>query len=373
MTKNEILKQLTEAAGGDLSSYLLGHFAGWSLTGVKTTKDEALKLAAQHGIDKFLKVPKITPPNAYARAVTDTVTGTGDTKEYEAILLESNEHKDVHAIVRRSVVEDAMANGTVTRTSGNEAQFVAGKEAKFDEVARVAFDKKAYRSTDDPRKCFVTANDNRISRTVFTLYLEHCENIRAQDVRIAFQRAFEAWHGTRVTDHGGMWWVPASAADEMHAWSKFLRALGGQPILIPIFNTDEARESLREIAAQAAQSQIANLKDKVEGFADNTRNSTIEKRMTDLDALRSKLSTWKKYLDVESTELEDAIGKLEKTGVDILLGREEKRKAEEAEAAKAKAEANGERPTDDDPCGDRDCDECEIGGCEGDPAEAVAS
>jgi len=322
MTKTETIKVLNEAlTDKDMKEHLLGHFVGWSLTGVSTTKTEAIRVAAECGIAEFLKVPNITPPCAYLRAVRDQTTGVSDTKQFEPILLENNEFKQVHAIVERSVVEAALASGQITREETDAADFVAGKEAHFDEVVRVAFDKKKYNAGGVTAECFVAGNDSDVANEIFESYKQACDTIRPNDVRIAFQRAFEAWDGVRVIDHGGMWWIPSHRTSEVEGWERFLKALGGQPVIIPIFSTDKAKETMKRMVENSAVQQVKSLKAKVEKFDEKTRESTIEKRMDDLKNLRTKLEVWRRYFEVETNDIAEAIQDLEKQGVDIIMAR----------------------------------------------------
>jgi len=67
--------------------------------------------------------------------------------------------------------------------------------------------------------------------------------------------------------------------------------------------------------------QVKSLKAKVEKFDEKTRESTIEKRMDDLKNLRTKLEVWRRYFEVETNDIAEAIQDLEKQGVDIIMAR----------------------------------------------------
>ncbi len=275
----------------------LGDLCGWGLHGTPA-RSEVLHLAGAHGLIDDLGFPKIGANSAYRRAVNNAVKGNrADQRKYAAVLIEDNADKIVHAIVGREIVETH--NGSLSP-----------KDAAFHTEVRVGFDKKAYKEGHDAEGLLRLENeDHLVAKQIKTNYEELAVKFLPQDIRIAFQRAFESWGAIRLLDHGGLWWVPETSAHKVRAWKEFMGELGNTTVVIPVFDTEETIKSLREQSQSTFEGQLADLMGQLESFVgkDTTRLSTLERRVEDFDLLRDKIELHAQVLGFKQQELMDKL------------------------------------------------------------------
>jgi hypothetical protein len=109
----------------------------------------------------------------------------------------------------------------------------------------------------------------------------------------------------RLLDHGGLWWVPSPYAAKVRAWSEFMRATNNTALILPVFDTEETIESLRQVTMQSVDGQVADLMEQLTKLSEknNTRVSTLEKRVEMFDDLRDKAEMYEKLLGHQMDEL----------------------------------------------------------------------
>ena len=265
----------------------LGDLCGWSLHG-KHDRLTIEVIAAQHGIDNDLTLPRISPPNAYRRAIVEACRDAAreDDRGWIATVVESSQGYIVHEITRREI--QSGANSTMT-----------DNRAVFSTSTRTRFHRAAYSPTA-PALGLMEVEDptHPIAQRAVAIYEEYLSFIRADDIRQGFQRAFTAWAGVRVLDHGGLWLVPATFADKVRAWQTFIAEIGCSSIVIPVVDTDQAVASIKQVAEDSFEQQLAGLVEDLAAFAakDNTRLSTLEARLETFDSLRSRVELYERLL-----------------------------------------------------------------------------
>jgi hypothetical protein len=271
----------------------LGDLCGWGLHGAQE-RTKVLELAEQLGLKDDFVFPRIGANSAYRRAVNKAVRGgKADERQYAAVLVEDTPTKIVHAIVRREIVD----------TAGGE---LSPKDAAFHTDVRVGFDKDGYKDEKDPETLLrLEDEEHQVSKRIKSIYEELAVVFLPQDIRVAFQRAFEKWGAMRLLEHGGLWWVPEPAAEKVRAWKEFMLALSNTTVIIPVFDTDETIQSLREQSKLNLESQLADLLEQLESFTgqSTTRLSTLERRVERFDELRDKIELHARVLGHKQEEL----------------------------------------------------------------------
>lgn len=289
MNKENVLNELLRQNEGRH----LGDLCGWSISGDQL-QTEVRALAERVGIGEDLGLPMISASSAYRRAVTDGVKGgRNDEKKFDAVKIDDTETKIVHAIVERSVVAGAAGN-------------LSTNDANFHTELRVGFNKDGYKNGEDPENLLRSENEEHlISKKIRARYDELCVKYLPRDIRVAFQRAFEKWGAIRLLEHGGLWWVPAPYADKVRCWKEFMAELGNSTVIIPVFDTEETINSLREQSKFTLEAQLAEMLEDLEAFAkaDNTRVSTLEKRLEMFDDLRDRIELHARVLGNTQDEL----------------------------------------------------------------------
>jgi len=304
MTKEDIEKILNAGTGRHL-----GDLCGWSLHGTHN-REHVHTCAKEYGLDGDLDFPKVTPSSAYRRAVNNSVrTGRSDERDYAAVLLEDTPNSIVHAIVRGNIDDGAI--GTISN-----------KQAEFQMETRIGFDKRAYKNGDAVETLVQYEDANHpVSVRVAGLYEELAVVYQTNDIRTAFQRAFSKWGAMRLLEHGGLWWVPCEYAEKVREWKRFMVGICSTPIVIPIFDTEETIASLKAQSQSTLEGQLADLVEQLEGYTkkDNTRLSTLEKRVEMFDDLRSKIELHARVLGIKQQELLDKLDAAAKGLTESLL------------------------------------------------------
>lgn len=293
MIKETVLEKLLKQNEGRH----LGDLCGWGIHG-EHLQTEVKIISERLGISEDLGLPYVSASSAYRRAVNDAVkSGRSDERKLQAVKVEDTETKIVHAVVR-SLLTEAPVPG------------LSSNDADFEQILKVGFDKDGYKNGRDPSVLLQTENDDHaLSAKIRARYEELCVRYLPRDIRVAFQRAFEKWGAIRLLDHGGLWWVPAPYAEKVRAWKTFMGELNNTTVIIPVFDTEETINSLREQSRQTLEAQLSEMMGDLEKFSktDSTRVSTLEKRLEMFDSLRTKIELHAAVLGMKQQELLDRL------------------------------------------------------------------
>jgi len=278
----------------------LGDLCGWSLSGT-INQEEARRIADELGLGDDFQFPKLSPNSAYRRAVRKAVqSGARDEERYEAVKVEDTADKIVHSIVRKDVI--SKFSGTISL-----------KDAGFQTEAQVAFNKRTQSLDMD--------KPHHIVEQVKYFYQELCVVFKPDDVRVAFQRAFNKWGGIRMLDSGGLWWVPAPYAERVRLWKEFMERTRNSTLILPVFDTQETVEGLRRMTEETIEGQLEKIKTQLLGFADRedtTRTSTLEARVQRFDELRDKAELYERLLGHNMASLKQQVAAAQRSLVESL-------------------------------------------------------
>lgn len=271
----------------------VGDLCGWSLHGPHT-QQAVTELAAQHDLVEDLGLPRLSPSSGYRRAVVAACKGQkADERSYAAVKIEETDAKIVHAIVKRSIVEDA--DGSLSK-----------HKAESHTECKVGFDKDGYREERPDAELLQLSNPEHIvAQRVKAQYESLCVMYLAKDIRIAFQRAFLRWGAIRMLESGGLWWVPEPFAHKVRDWDAFMDELKYSTVVIPIFDTEETIRSLVEQSEQTLEAQLNGMLSQLTQFAakGGTRVSTLERRVEMFDDLRGRVELHARVLGNKQDEL----------------------------------------------------------------------
>jgi hypothetical protein len=265
----------------------LGDLVRWELTG-HVRRDAVLAAAEAHDIEDALGFPRMTANSAYRHAVREAVrVGKTDERRYQIVKVEETASKIVHAIIEKSVGYSATGSALTNR------------DAAFSTETRIGFDKDAYFAGAKPDAMLQLEDPaHPIAVRVRERFEELLVTYRAEDIRVAFQRAFLAWAAAPIGNTGGLWWVPALHADRVRDWAAFMADIGCRAYIIPLFDTSETLASLRDITRESVEGQLAELMDEMTDFASRatTRTSTLEARVESFDSLRDRAELYERIL-----------------------------------------------------------------------------
>lgn len=300
MTRSDITNYLASTNGT-----VLGAFCGWSLQGGSLPKERVIAILEKHGLVDDFKLQKVGPTQGYRRAVMKSTTGKREDAKYNTVKIREDGDMIMHAIVQQS----ALAGSASISNEGGELALTG--EIDFAIEFRVAFNKVARKNgTLASEMIYIENPEHPVAKKIRSLYDELSVMYTVNDIRAAFQAAFESWHGFSTLAHGGMWFLPSSAWDKAKAWQKALKEMGHQPLLIPIFDSEDSRGELQELAASSVEAAVKMLKQELESFNtkdSKTRMSTIEKRFEKFQDLKAKTALYREVLGLEIEELDKGI------------------------------------------------------------------
>ncbi|RLC01210.1 MAG: hypothetical protein DRH90_16705 [Deltaproteobacteria bacterium] len=298
---------------GNQAGKHLGDLVGWSMRDLKVSCLEAKQLAKNYGLEEDFVFPNLNTTSAYRRAVRKaTCKGAHDNRRHTAVRLVDDEKHVGHAIVRSDVIDLSQ----VTQGAGGE---LIAKEAQFQTDVKIGL-KKQETWVSSPSELLVTTNlNNEVVQEITKRYLELVGVYTFDDIRSAFQNAFKEWAGMRILSHGGLWFVLSDFSGKIQSWKSFMKEIGCDPLVIPVFETEEVASSFKKIAKDSLTNQLGELKLEIKGFAKNTRKSTLEKRLDDFSSLKIKTQLYKKALGVQADSIENLLSDTEKELTDLIL------------------------------------------------------
>lgn len=290
---------------------LLGYFCGWSLCGGSAPQFRVDALLEQYGLKDDVPMPKCGPTTAYRRAVLDATRGgkgKRDEKMFETVKLEETERFITHAIVKREVLA-----GVETSRDATTGEVILAGDVDLKVEFRVGFDKEKRNSKSCPTEDLIqfdaTALGHPMAKRIMDIYMDLAGVYKVEDLRFAFTKALETWRGMRAVPQGAMWFLPKQSEAKMRAWESLLKDLGHEPLVIPIFDTMNSRDQLRDIAASTLDGQLREMKVEISKYLDkgNTRESTLQSRVAKLDELRAKANLYKTLLGMEIEALDEGV------------------------------------------------------------------
>lgn len=126
-----------------------------------------------------------------------------------------------------------------------------------------------------------------------------------------------------LREKGGFYWSPAVAGQPNSAirqLDRVFRAHGGRLGIIPIYDTDEGRQTLQEESGDNFLADLQELRAEIDDFDARTRLSTLEGRLERLQELRTRANFVAALLREGASQFDDGIGSLEKRIKNMLLG-----------------------------------------------------
>jgi hypothetical protein len=119
---------------------------------------------------------------------------------------------------------------------------------------------------------------------------------------------------------GTAFFVPAASAELMRSMQAFVNQLGESELwLLPVFDSVESRESIAKACKSDLQEQINDIRAEVAAFSvEETRPSTLERRLRKFDELRSKASLYASLVSSVHDDLLGDISALETTVSNML-------------------------------------------------------
>lgn len=298
MTNHEIIESLKKSKNGTH----ICDIVAWEFP---TRVDRALVEAAtqRHLLEKLLKMPTLTPINAYKRAVIAVTKGQSvEKREWIVSKVETNENHIVHQYHERSVVE-------------SDETGVAHHAADYAHSIATRFCRDKYKAGDDWRNLIQTTDASHpITAAVISAYMEIMGTYHAGDLRNMSSRVFSRIGGFPLKTAMGVFMVPATQATIVRRWADWCTDIGASSLILPQFDAPETRTVMTRTATDGVEAALEQFMADLNTFAEkgDVRVSTLEKRVEELDRLRDNAAVYESLLDISMRELKKGIDKAEK-------------------------------------------------------------
>lgn len=342
MTKNEMTgKSTTEREiNSGTTGRFIGHLVGANcFSGISQAAARAA--ADRWGIAGDLGWPRLKLNNYYRRAVMTAVSqGRRDERRFEAVKVEDNSARIVHAIVRRDLVPGLLGSGAVVADPKTGELRIASKDAQFQEEFKVQFDKVAYNKgwrADDLVVYEDRAKAHPVAAAIGAAYSSEQGVFSAEDLRKAFSRAFRKWDAIPILDHAGMWFIPATQEDNVRRWYGWMQEIGCRPAALRQRAGEDAMsdESIANSSSAGITNALAKLEKELDEFAasDTTRFSTLEERVGRFAELRRQTALHDELLGIRREKLSARLAEAQARWLGKLI-----------EIAEAEAEVEDDEP-----------------------------
>ncbi len=156
-------------------------------------------------------------------------------------------------------------------------------------------------------------------------------------VCIAIDQAYQAVNGAITTDHiramvkrvcreaggvpiGSEFFVPGEHAELLRAMRSVVESLGQSQLwLLPIHDTGDSRDTINRAVRASMEEDLASLAQEIRSFDDETRTTTLERRLEKFDEIRGRANLYAGMLEVAHDDLITRIGKME-TKIAAMIG-----------------------------------------------------
>jgi len=283
MVKAEpVLKQAGKKGGEHLGDIVFPRFRGATVK-----HSDLLDLAKSNGFPESLLPEGLNADQAFQYACRRT-KGLGD-----------------HLLRQISKNKDSIVWGLVRENRDQD-----NKLLDYTQVSRLTLSRNTGDPTyGDPTNPHILRVDEKFNALV--------GSVTTDDIRRMVVHACKGNGGVPV---GTSWFVPAQHADMMRAMKATVEALGESEMwLLPIYDSDESRDSIGRAAREDLQDQINGIKQEMEDFsAEQTRPSTLQRRLNKFNELREKAKLYANIVKVVHSDLLEEITVLEGTVSSML-------------------------------------------------------
>jgi len=267
----------------------LGTLLWWSLNNSRIHHAALEDLARKYGLDSRYLPSPVKPVGAFRRAWRHASTR-----------LEPG-------FMLRQIADtnDSIVVGLVEERADN-----AVLDLNYTTQARISFDK-----VSGTLKC--DCQHVTFSK-VLELYQHHLAHT-TQDVRFILS-AFVRESGVSLRQHGGTYFIPSKCRATLDAVSCVVSECGQNVVYqLPIFDSPQVKSTLTNVTLDSLDNEILALRAELEGFDDKTRDSTMEKRLSRFDELRSRVALFSGVLSFSADDLNTKIDTVQK-GLRAKLG-----------------------------------------------------
>jgi len=278
---------------GDLP--LCGHLIWYTVSDMAVTRQQLQEHFRNSGMDEQWLPPELRPVDAYRKATGQLV---------RTVPTPSEEAKRTGVVERRYRFEDVLCDSKrVIRHLVRVDVDARAVELRLVELAAVTFDRQTaglqVQVLDATDPVCGELLDEAISR--FKHYRDHYDG---DAVRRMLHRILSSMDPTLFKDSGGFWFVPYKYASNLATFRRLLEALGLRYGTMPVVDTEDARNLVRQMFEHQAREIMGRLATLLKrDVEDLDRRSVVD----GLDQAKDLLRQIREYQELLQQDLQDLL------------------------------------------------------------------
>ena len=273
-------------------------------------QDYARKYASDLGIDAFLNMPRCGLRNILGKAVKSA--NQKFKSDFDIVQVHEGIEKVQYTVVRKEI--------------NNRGQDYEGNEIRDPNIgveARFYFSKKNRDEHKPAIDClnFFENENHIVSQFINSEYYNQAVIFTADDMRKSANNMLIALGSVQIT-RGNAWFVPKQQKELVTKLSDWLQWNSCYTARYTQLDIEETKMNLGQTCKQGLEANLESLKEMIvkHKMESNTRETTLQKRIDDLNKLQVTCSLYTSAIGANLTDLQDEISSCEKDLVDFLMG-----------------------------------------------------
>lgn len=271
---------------------ICGHLIWYTVNELAVTREELREHFRRCGVGEQWLPAEIRPIDAYRKA-------TGQTQR--SVQPEEEEVRQTGVVERRYRFEEVLADGKrVIRHLVRVDVDARAVELRLVELAAAIFDR-----TSGGLQVQVLDSDpvaGELLDQVVSLFKHYREHYDADAVRRMLHRMLAAMDPTLFKDSGGFWFIPAKYVQELAGFRRLLEALGLRYGTMPVVDTEDARQLVREMFEHQVRGAIGRLANLLRRPAEELERGDV---VSGLEVARDLMRQVREYQALLRQDLED--------------------------------------------------------------------
>ena len=266
----------------------IGALLWWDLNGCHISHPDLLDQAEDYGVPERYLPLEITPINAFKRAFRKVEQALPTGLMLRKITQQSEARLNWVGVVEESV--DASA-----------------KDLDYATLTKLTFDRETGVFS-------VVTTDPREIKAKFEYWYDHCKCHTTDDIRRILQ-SFNREASVSLRDSGGVYFLTNSHQSTLDGIANLIHAIspGNKVYQLPLFTSPTTQSTLNQVVAHNLEAEIKRLKEDINGLVEleSTRESTLQKRLPELELIRARVRTFSDVLSFQAEELYEKLGEAE--------------------------------------------------------------
>ena len=293
----------------NLEQLILGEIVipSYAETNQQVTRD----LADQLGISNLLNMPRCNFRNLLGKAIKHA---NRHHKDFETIMVHEGPNKIQYVIVRKETRDNGIdTDGNVLRDPD------LGVEARF------YFSKENRDNKKPANECinFWFNPNHPVARYIEQQYYNQAVIFSADDMRRSTNNMLISLGAIQIT-RGNAWFAPKQQEELLNKLTYWLKQVGCFAARYIQLDVGQVKENLQNVCQDGLATTLQDLFNLIEQhkLESNTRNSTLEKRIEDLNNLKTTIKLYTDAIGCDLSDLNNQVTTCENDLVNFMTGKQ---------------------------------------------------